>query len=304
MAPSSAPPEPLRDFLEWLAVERGRARATIDSYRRDLVQFLQWCRDEGVDPLRCGADDLDRYLATLRVVGRAPTSVARSRAALRGWFGFLLAEGDVAADPTASVRPPRVPRSLPHPLSEEVVERLLDAPWGSEARDRRDRALLEFLYGTGARVSEAIGVRLEDLDFIEETALVTGKGSRQRLVPLGRSLRMALEQYLAPEGRSILAAEPRTSYLFLNNRGGRLTRQGADLVLRRRGRAVGLDVAHLSAHVLRHSCATHMLAHGADVRVVQELLGHASIATTQVYTAVSPTALHAAYQYAHPRAQG
>ncbi len=290
--------------MEWLAVERGRARATIDSYRRDLVPFLEWCRRRSLDPHRGTADDLDRYLAQLREAGRAPTSVARARAALRGWYGFLLAEGVLTADPTASVRPPRLARALPHPLSEEAIGLLLDAPWGSEARDRRDRALLEFLYGTGARVSEAVGVRLDDLDFTEETVLVTGKGSRQRLVPLGRSLRRALQRYLEPEGRALLVGEVRTSHLFLNNRGGRLTRQGADLILRRRGRSVGLDVAHLSAHVLRHSCATHMLAHGADVRVVQELLGHASIATTQVYTAVSPTALHAAYQYAHPRAQG
>ena len=168
--------------------------------------------------------------------------------------------------------------------------------------DLRDRALLELLYGTGARVSEAVGVSLQDLDFDEELILVTGKGSKQRLVPMGRRLVTALREYLGPGGRSEFPSPRRESRLFLNLRGGPLSRQGVDLIIDKRALAAGVDRSRVSAHVLRHSCATHMLAHGADIRVVQELLGHASISTTQVYTAVAVTSLKDEYRNAHPRA--
>jgi integrase/recombinase XerD len=167
--------------------------------------------------------------------------------------------------------------------------------------DKRDKALLELLYGTGARVSEAIGVTLSNLDFDEKLILVTGKGSKQRLVPMGRALELALRDYLGPGGRSAL--NPRASTrLFVNVRGGNLSRQGVDLIIDRHALIAGIERSRISAHVFRHSCATHMLAHGADIRVVQELLGHSSIATTQLYTAVSMTSLQQEYESAHPRA--
>jgi integrase/recombinase XerD len=213
-------------------------------------------------------------------------------------------EGYLAHDPAAGVRPGRRARSLPKPLAEATVARLLDSVSGETPIDLRDRALLELLYGTGARVSEAIGVALSDLDFDEDLILVTGKGSKQRLVPIGTALRRALVRYLEAGGRAELAGAARTSALFLNARGGSLSRQGVDLIVHKRALAAGVARGSVSAHVFRHSCATHMLAHGADIRVVQELLGHSSIATTQIYTAVSVSSLQREYQSAHPRANG
>jgi site-specific recombinase XerD len=228
--------------------------------------------------------------------------VARAVAAVRGWFAYLYDEGHVPLDPGARLKGGRRGRTLPKPLAEEEVVALLDSVPATSAIDLRDRALLEILYGTGARVSEVAGVELSDLDFDEELILLTGKGSKQRLVPIGSTLKAALLAYLGPGGRSTLAASKRSPKLFLNARAGALTRQGIDLVIHKRALAVGIDRSRISAHVFRHSCATHMLAHGADIRVVQELLGHASIATTQLYTAVSVTTLQREYHHAHPRA--
>lgn len=188
------------------------------------------------------------------------------------------------------------------PLGEREVIGLLDSIPHATSLDRRDRALLELLYGTGARVSEAVGIGLQDLDFDEELILVTGKGSKQRLVPMGASLRTSLVDYLAPGGREAIPGSSRTTRLLVNARGSSLTRQGVDLIVHKRALAVGIERSRISAHVFRHSCATHMLAHGADIRVVQELLGHASISTTQIYTAVSIASLQREYQNAHPRA--
>jgi integrase/recombinase XerD len=187
-------------------------------------------------------------------------------------------------------------------LGEAEIVKLLDSIPATSSTDRRDRALLELLYGTGARVSEVVNLDLSDLDFDEELILLTGKGNKQRLVPIGASLDRALREYLAPGGRPSLLPSKRTTKVFLNARSGVLTRQGIDLVIHKRALSVGIDRNRISAHVFRHSCATHMLAHGADIRVVQELLGHASIATTQLYTAVSVTTLQREYQHAHPRA--
>jgi integrase/recombinase XerD len=214
----------------------------------------------------------------------------------------MVSEGQISSDPTARVRGARRGRTLPKPLGEEEMFLLLDSIDGPGPVDLRDRALLELLYGTGARVSEVAGLKLEDLDFDEELIRVMGKGSKQRLVPMGATLRQSLERFLAPGGRGEFAGARKTSAVFLNLRGGPLSRQGIDLVINKRALEVGIDRSKISAHVFRHSCATHMLAHGADIRVVQELLGHASIATTQLYTAVSVTSLKREYQSAHPRA--
>jgi integrase/recombinase XerD len=210
-------------------------------------------------------------------------------------------------DPTASVDTPRVPAGLPKALSESEITALLDAVAGTDAVARRDRALLEVLYGTGARISEACGLRLGDIDLDGSLVRLFGKGAKERVVPLGRLAARALAEWLAPEGRGELTPERwarrgDAEAVFLNQRGGRLSRQGAWAIVRRHGDAAGLG-ERLTPHVLRHSCATHMLDHGADIRAVQELLGHASISTTQVYTLVSTERLFSAYDAAHPRAR-
>jgi site-specific recombinase XerD len=292
----------LSEYLQWLIVEKGRSPATIDAYRRDIGAFREWMLAKGLGIDTLSESQFEAYVGQLRAGDRAESSVARAVSSLRGWFGFLVDEGVLKLDPTVRVKSARRARSLPKPLEESLIFRLLDSLEDPSPAGLRDRALLELLYGTGARVSEATGIALEDLDFDEELILVTGKGSKQRLVPMGTSLRRSLERYLGPGGRSEFANSKRLSALFLNARGGPLSRQGVDLIVNKRAFIAGVDRSIISAHVFRHSCATHMLAHGADIRVVQELLGHASIATTQLYTAVSVTSLKREYLNAHPRA--
>jgi integrase/recombinase XerD len=295
------------EFLVWLAAERGRASATLAAYRRDLRAYWAWlrARDLGLDTVTPA--HLHAYVADLRDAGRAPASVARALVAVRSLHRFLAEEGLAGSDPAGDVEPSRVPQGLPKALSEAEVASLLARPVGDGPAARRDRALLELLYGTGARISEAVGLDLGDVDLRARLVRVLGKGGKERVVPLGRMATAALEDWLAPPGRPTVAAKRRgrrddAEALFLNLRGRRLTRQGAWEVVRRHARAAGL-ADRLSPHVLRHSCATHMLDHGADVRAVQELLGHASITTTQVYTKVSTERLRAVYDEAHPRAR-
>ncbi len=292
----------LSEYLQWLIVEKGRSPATIDAYRRDIETFREWLLANGLRIDTLSESQFEAYVGQLRAGDRAESSVARAVSSLRGWFGFLVDEGELTLDPTVRVKSARRARSLPKPLEESLIFRLLDSLEDPSPAGLRDRALLELLYGTGARVSEATGIVLEDLDFDEELILVTGKGSKQRLVPMGSSLRRSLERYLAPGGRGEFVNSKKLSALFLNARGGPLSRQGVDLIVNKRAFIAGIDRSSISAHVFRHSCATHMLAHGADIRVVQELLGHASIATTQLYTAVSVTSLKREYLNAHPRA--
>ncbi len=292
----------LEEYLQWLTIEKGRSLATVAAYRRDLSALVAWMAARHVEVTSVTEEDLERYFNTLRRQRRSSSTVARAVAAIRGWFAYLLDEGHLELDPSARLKGGRRGRTLPKPLGEEEVVALLDSVPATSAIDLRDRALLEVLYGTGARVSEVAGIELSDVDFDEELILLTGKGSKQRLVPIGSTLKAALLAYLGPGGRSTLAAAKRSPKLFLNARAGALTRQGIDLVIHKRALAVGIERSRISAHVFRHSCATHMLAHGADIRVVQELLGHASIATTQLYTAVSVTTLQREYHHAHPRA--
>lgn len=288
--------------MQWLTIEKGRSRATTDAYQRDLHQLGEWMGTRRLTLDRLTDELLERYFSELRASGRAASSVARAVSSVRGWLRYLTEEQYVANDPSSRLRGGRRGRTLPKPLSEETIMALLDSLPTLGAVNLRDQALLELLYGTGARVSEAVGISVDDLDFDEELIRVTGKGARQRLVPMGATLHRVLRHYLAPGGRSQLLGTVRTSSLFLNTRGGQLTRQGVDLIIHKRALVAGIDRATISAHVFRHSCATHMLAHGADIRVVQELLGHASIATTQIYTAVSITSLQREYHNAHPRA--
>jgi integrase/recombinase XerD len=292
----------LNDYLQWLTVEKGRSRATIDAYRHDITVLTKWMSEHAKDVVTVSEADLERFCNDLHQQSRSPSSVARSIASLRGWFRFLVEEGYVENDPSARLKGGRRGRTLPKPLGEDDIVRLLDSVGSSTPIDLRDRALLELLYDTGARVSEVVGISLSDLDFDEELIILTGKGSKQRLVPMGAMLVTALRDYLDIGGRHSLLGAKKSPQLFLNSRGGPLSRQGIDLVIDKRALAGGLDRSRISAHVFRHSCATHMLSHGADIRVVQELLGHSSISTTQIYTAVAVTSLKREYLNAHPRA--
>ena len=309
----TALPRAAEEFLSWLEVERGRSPRTLASYRHDLAVY-----QEAVLPLTGAGIDaappraVAAYLVALQRSHR-PASVARARSSIRGFHRFLVEEGLRRDDPTLDLPPVSVADLLPKALSEEETERLLGAVVGTGPAVLRDRALLEVLYGTGARVSEVVGLNRGDIaEALEADGVplirVLGKGDKERVVPLGRLARAALAEWLSGQGRPYL--EPKAwrrrsdaEAVFLNARGGRLSRVGAFGVVKKYAARVGLE-EKVSPHVLRHSCATHMLARGADIRVVQELLGHASIATTQRYTKVSPEHLRRAYESAHPRAGG
>jgi integrase/recombinase XerD len=299
-------PLDVEEWQSWLATERGRARSTLAAYRREARRWCRWLDGRGVALADVREADVEAYIGELRGGSLAPATVARAVVAVRSLHRFLADEGRAAADPGADVATPRVPSGLPKALSEAEVSSLLAAVVGDEPSARRDRAILEVLYGTGVRISELVGLRLGDIDLESGLLRAFGKGSKERVVPLGRHAAAALSAWLGPGGRPALvpqrwARRGDAEAVFLNRRGGRLSRQGAWLVVRRWGGEVGLD-GKLTPHVLRHSCATHMLDHGADIRAVQEMLGHASVSTTQVYTKVSTERLFAAYRDAHPRA--
>jgi integrase/recombinase XerD len=299
-------PLEVEEWLSWLATEKGRSRATLSAYRRDIRGWWTWLRDQGRRLDDTDEALIEAYVAHLRDGSKAPATVARATVVVRSLYRFLAEEGRLPTDPAADVAMPRVPANLPKALTEDEVTTLLAAVLGDDPRARRDRAVLEVLYGTGVRISELVGLSLGDVDLESALLRAFGKGSKERMVPLGRHAIEALEAWLAPSGRGGFqpqswARRGDAEAVFLNHRGGRLTRQGAWLVVKRYGDDVGIG-AKLSPHVLRHSCATHMLDHGADIRSVQELLGHASISTTQVYTKVSTERLFEAYRAAHPRA--
>jgi integrase/recombinase XerD len=277
----------------------------VAAYRRDLANYVAWLTANRLDLGIVSARDIDRFVNARRP-DVAASSLARQMASVRNLHRFLVAEGHRRDDPTADVDGVRVPAGLPKPLTEDDVESLIGAVVGDDPVARRDRALLEFLYATGARISEVCGLSIGDLDLDAGLARLYGKGAKERLVPVGSCARRALDEWLR-EGRPLL--EPTrwkrrgdAEAVFLDRRGSRLSRQAAWAAVVRHGERAGLR-AHLSPHVLRHSCATHMLDHGADLRIVQEMLGHASISTTQVYTKVSQERLWAVYRQAHPRAE-
>ncbi|MEI7547269.1 MAG: site-specific tyrosine recombinase XerD [Actinomycetota bacterium] len=299
-------PAEAQEFLSWMASERGRSRNTLAAYRRDLGAYSQWLATHGSDLLTVQRAELDAFVQFRRASGAAPSSVARQLAAVRMLHRFLVEESLRVDDPTADVEGVRVPAGIPHPLSEAEVERLLGAVVATDPASLRDRALLEFLYATGARISEACGLSLGDLDRAERLVRLFGKGAKERLVPFGRAAATAMDEWLTA-GRPHMeplrwARRLDQEAVFLNTRGGRLSRQAAWAVVKKYGDRVGLG-DRLSPHVLRHSCATHLLDHGADLRIVQEMLGHASISTTQVYTKVSQERLWKVYLQAHPRAE-
>ena len=304
----------LAEHDTWLTVERGLAANSLAAYRRDLRRYAEFLRRRGEDdPTTVRDATVLAYVEDLRSArdddGRprfAPSSIARALVAVRSFHRFCVEEGLVVADPSEEVGAPRVPQGIPKALTEPEVEALLDAVVGDTPRGLRDRAIVETLYATGVRISELVGLDRRDLDLDDGLLRVMGKGSKERVVPVGSSACDALGVYLT-RGRPELAAHGRRTAdcahaVFLNARGGRLSRQSCWKIVRTTGERAGLR-GRLSPHVLRHSCATHMLDHGADIRVVQELLGHASLSTTQVYTKVSPERLRAVYEAAHPRAR-
>ncbi|MFC4147234.1 site-specific tyrosine recombinase XerD [Micromonospora mangrovi] len=309
----------VRGYLDHLTVERGLSANTLASYRRDLDRYLTTLVDAGVADLAAvGPGVVESHLARLRAGDAdhpplAVSSAARAASAVRGLHRFALREGLAGADPSRDVRPPTPPRRLPRALPVDDVVRLLETAGAATATGDgaplalRDRALLEFLYGTGARISEAVGLAVDDLDTDGGAVLLRGKGGRTRLVPIGGYAVDALRAWLVRGRPGVVAAGRGTPAVFVNARGGALTRQGAWTILRRAAERAGLPVqgtGAVSPHTLRHSYATHLLDGGADVRVVQELLGHASVTTTQVYTLVTVERLREVYATAHPRARG
>jgi integrase/recombinase XerD len=310
LARRSAPDHLVRAYLDHLAVERGSAANTLSSYRRDLNRYLDYLNAAGVTSITdVDAGHVSGFLAHLRTgdadhPALSASSAARAVIAVRGLHRFALVDGLVEVDVAREVRPPTPPRRLPKAISVDDVERLLDAAgYAGTALATRDRALLELLYGTGARISEAVGLAVDDLDLADATVLLSGKGGKQRRVPLGSYAARALEAYLVQARPALSAAGSGTPSLFLNSRGGPLSRQSAWVVLRTAAERAGLANG-LSPHTLRHSFATHLMEGGADVRVVQELLGHASVTTTQIYTLVTVDRLREVYATAHPRARG
>jgi len=301
----------LAEYESWLRVERGLAPNSLSAYRRDLRRYAEYLRRRGVtgDVALVDESIVSAYVDELQSAriddGQRrykESSIARALAAVRSFHRFCVEEGLLDDDPSGDVGAPRVPQGIPKALTEGEVDALLGAVPGDGPRPQRDRAILEVLYAGGLRISELVGLDLGDVDLYDGLVRVMGKGSKERVVPLGRSAREAVGDYLTTGRPELSGARTRESALFLNARGGRLTRQGAWLIVRAAGERAGLQ-GRLFPHVLRHSCATHMLDHGADIRVVQELLGHASLSTTQVYTKVSPERLRAVYDAAHPRAR-
>ena len=299
----------MRSWLTHLDVERGLSANTLTASRRDVSRWTAYLAVTGLDdPAPVGAQHVSEFLARLREGDDehpplAANSAARTLVSVRGLHKFLALEGEVDADPAAAVSPPPPPSRLPKAISVSEVERLLDAAAvGDTPASLRDKALLELLYGTGARISEAVGLDIDDVDLDAAVVRLEGKGGKQRLVPLGSYAKAALTAYLV-RGRGTFSTKGRgTPAIFLNQRGSRLSRQSAWSILRAAASRADLS-GHLSPHTLRHSFATHLLEGGADVRVVQELLGHASVTTTQVYTLVTVQQLREVYAQSHPRAR-
>lgn len=297
--------KPLDGYLRHLAVERGLSKNTLSAYRGDLLRYQEFLDASNADAISASSNQLAEFAAHLVTLGLKASSNARILAAVRGFHKFLLLENLRTDDPTVKLRPPRLGKRLPKSLTQDQVIALLKAS-GPEPDEEstdlirlRDRAILELMYSTGTRVSEVVDL---DLDEVNDSGLlrVRGKGSKERIVPIGSFASRSLDAYLV-RARPTLAAMRGEPALFLNKRGGRLSRQSIWEIIQKSGDACGVAV---SPHSLRHSFATHLIEGGADVRVVQELLGHASVATTQIYTLVTIDTLRQVYASAHPRARG
>jgi integrase/recombinase XerD len=293
------------DFLAYLEFERGLSRNTLEAYRSDLLQYGRFLDEREVSAVDADPVDVSDFLTRL-ATGTAdhrpasPATIHRKSACLRSFYRHLRREGLRESDPTAALSTPRKSRKLPHVLTRGEVERLLSQPQGTDAQALRDRALLELMYACGLRASEAIGLELGDVDLDERVLRARGKGSKERLVPIGQAASRAVGLYLE-RGRARLVKGSAETALFVNFRGGQLTRQGLYKIVRRHATTAGL-ADRMSPHTLRHTFATHLLAGGCDLRSVQEMLGHADVSTTQLYTHLSSERLKDVYFKAHPRA--
>lgn len=291
----------IEDLLDSLRVEAGLARNTLSAYRRDLEAFAHWTADRDLrQPGAANPDDLIDYLGHLRALGAAPATIARALVSLRLFYRFLVAEGEIKSDPSARIPSPKLRRHLPGVLNPDEVDALLASCQGEDPLLQRDRALLELLYATGARISEAVGLSSEGIEREFQVVRLLGKGGKTRLVPLGGRAQQALRIYLS-QGRPRLARADRAPEVFLSRTGRPLTRAAAWRRVRQAALRAGIS-ASVYPHALRHSFATHMLAGGADLRAVQELLGHASISTTEIYTHVDADGVRALHRLYHPRA--
>jgi integrase/recombinase XerD len=292
------------DFLAYLEFERGLSRNTLEAYRGDLLQFGRFLEERGIEVTAAEGSHVSEFLSQLAGGnGRgaaSPATVHRKAACLRSFFRHLRREEVMAADPTAGLTPPRRSKKLPHVLTRGEIAKLLEQPTGGDPSALRDRALLEVMYACGLRASEAIGLELADLDLEDGIVRARGKGAKERLVPVGRQAVAAVATYLE-HGRPLLVKAPEEQHLFVNFRGGPLTRQGLYKIIQKHARSAGLE-DRMSPHTLRHTFATHLLAGGCDLRSVQEMLGHADVATTQLYTHLSSERLKDVYFRAHPRA--
>lgn len=292
----------LRDFIHFLIVEKGLAKNTIVSYERDLHSYLHYLKnvEQILDLNEVQRFQIIRFLAKLRDDGKSSKTLARHIASIRAFHQFLLREKAVEQDPTVHIETPQQERSLPKVLNIGEVEKLLESPKANDHFGKRDKAMIELLYATGIRVSELIGLNLGDVHLTMGFVRCMGKGSKERIIPLGRTAASALQDYL-DNGRPVFLKKQKDEALFLNHLGKRLTRQGFWKILKRLSTEAGIT-KELTPHTLRHSFATHLLENGADLRAVQEMLGHADISTTQIYTHVTKTRLKDVYSQFHPRA--
>jgi integrase/recombinase XerD len=293
------------DFLSYLELERGLSRNTLNAYRTDLLQYGEFLAEHELDALVARPADIGDFLADLATgngrPARSASTVHRKTACLRSFYKHLRRDELIGDDPTASLSAPRRAKKLPQVLNYAEVQHLLAAPRGSEPTTLRDRALLEAMYACGLRASETIGLEMSDIDLDEGLLRARGKGSKERIVPLGRKAIAAIAAYLRGGRPKLVPPERHEVRLFVNFRGGPLSRQGLYKIVQRHAREAGLS-GRMSPHTLRHSFATHLLAGGCDLRAVQEMLGHADIATTQIYTHLSGERLKEVYYEAHPRA--
>jgi integrase/recombinase XerD len=289
------------DFLAYLEFERGLSRNTLDAYRSDLLQYGRFLEERHVGADVASSADVADFLAELGSKSASPATIHRKAACLRSFYRHLRREGVRDSDPTASLSAPRRGRKLPQVLSRGEVDKLLTQPRGTEPAALRDRALLELMYACGLRASEAISLEVSDIDLEDGLLRARGKGSKERIVPVGQGALGAVRVYLQRGRPKLVARKPSESHLFVNFRGGALTRQGLYKIVRRHATTAGL-ADRMSPHTLRHTFATHLLAGGCDLRSVQEMLGHADVSTTQLYTHLSSGRLKEVYFKAHPRA--
>lgn len=296
----SAPVGLIAEYLDHVVVEKGLSVNTRDSYRRDLVSFHAWLEKRGTLLEAASSSDISAWLKSLRSRGLAPGSYTRALITLRGFYRFLLKKGFVKASPCSVIDIPRVPRKLPEFLTLEEVVALISAPDDTTPLGLRDRAMMETLYAAGLRVSELTGLRLNDINLQGGWLTAFGKGSKERVVPLGEAAMSSLKKYI-DESRGAILGKKTTKALFVTTRGTGMTRQNFWVIIKNRALKAGIDKRRIKPHIVRHSFATHLLEHGADLRIVQAMLGHADISTTQIYTHVTNDRLRKIHRKKHPR---